>query len=66
MINHKQTELERLVNHPLFLQLKEFETFFEVTMKSKEANRNGGSNYYDVDLKRIVPEETYTVFIQKK
>jgi hypothetical protein len=65
----KKKEMEKLMKHKNFISVKEYDTFYEVLMKSKVFNnRKGsikGSNYYTVDKKKIVDNETYKVYFQK-
>lgn len=60
--------IEKYKKHKNFLDIKEYETFYEITMKSKVMNTRRtteGMNYYNIELTKIVPESTYKINIPK-
>jgi len=60
------TLLEKYINHPNFLELKETSTQFEIVLKSVKWHSLWGEDYYTVETDAIVENETYSIHISKE
>jgi hypothetical protein len=60
------TELEKYVNAPNFIRLKEHDTYFEIVLKADAmCTPDGDYIYISYQENRIVPSEFYVFAVQK-